>query len=141
LLEVIPPKRMPSDQNTVYRAVKRLYNLGIYPEWWKLEQMSAQQWRAIDALVQERDPHCRGVVLLGLNAPIGQLAESFRQAGASSTCRGFLVGRTIFQEPSRRWLAGEIDDATLIAEARATFETLIATWRRSRVGNRQEMAA
>jgi 5-dehydro-2-deoxygluconokinase len=141
LLEVIPPKRMPSDQNTVYRAVKRLYNLGIYPEWWKLEQMSAQQWRAIDALVQKRDPHCRGVVLLGLNAPIGQLAESFRQAGASSTCRGFLVGRTIFQEPSRRWLAGEIDDATLIAEARATFETLIATWRRSRVGNRQEMAA
>lgn len=141
LLEVIPPKSMAGDADTVLRAVKRLYNLGIYPEWWKLEQMSARQWRAIDALVRERDPHCRGVVLLGLNAPIEQLAESFRQAGASSTCRGFLVGRTIFQEPSRRWLAGEIDDAALIAQVRTAFETLIAAWRSSRMDKRQELAA
>ena len=140
LLEVIPPKNMATSDDTVYRAVKRLYNIGIYPEWWKLEHLSAAQWRAIDALVQERDPYCRGVVLLGLNASIDELADSFNEARASKTCRGFLVGRTIFHEPSRRWLAGEIDDAGLIAEVRANFEALIKIWQRTR-GAVQEQAA
>ncbi|CDG83611.1 pfkB carbohydrate kinase family protein [Janthinobacterium agaricidamnosum NBRC 102515 = DSM 9628] len=134
LLEVIPSKSLASAPDTVYRAVKRLYNLGIYPEWWKLEGMNAEQWANIDALVQERDPYCRGVVFLGLNASIEALAASFEQARHSRTCRGFMVGRTIFHEPSQRWLAGDIDDAGLIAEARANFETLITLWQRSRNG-------
>ena len=132
LLEVIPPKSMAADVGTVYRAVKRLYNIGIYPEWWKLEHLSAAQWQAIDALVQERDPYCRGVVLLGLHASIDDLAASFNQARDSATCRGFMVGRTIFHEPSQRWLAGAIDDAGLIAEVRANFEALIKIWQRTR---------
>ena len=132
LLEVIPPKSMAADAGTVYRAVKRLYNIGIYPEWWKLEHLSAAQWREIDALVRERDPYCRGVVLLGLQASIDDLAASFNEARDSTTCRGFMVGRTIFHEPSKRWLAGELDDAGLIGAVRANFEALIQVWRRSR---------
>jgi 5-dehydro-2-deoxygluconokinase len=68
------------------------------------------------------------VVLLGLNASAERLAEGFRQASQSRTCRGFAVGRTIFQEPSRLWMAGEIDDETLIRQVRATFEQLISAW-------------
>ena len=139
LLEVIPSDAFAKDDHTVLRAVKRLYNLGIYPEWWKLESLSASQWQAIDALVHERDPYCRGVVLLGLNASIDKLAASFEEARHSTTCRGFMVGRTIFQEPSRRWLAGQIDDATLISQVRANFEQLIGLWQRTR--NHLERAA
>jgi 5-dehydro-2-deoxygluconokinase len=133
LLEIIPPKDHPSTYpDVLYRALKRLYNLGIYPNWWKIEAPSAEQWQQIDALIQERDPYCRGVVLLGLNAPVEQLAEGFRNARASTTCRGFAVGRTIFHEPSRAWLAGEIDDGALIDRVRGTFETLIGAWRDAR---------
>lgn len=132
LLEVIPPKSMPSAPDTVYRALKRLYNIGVYPEWWKLEQLDAAQWAAIDALVQERDPYCRGVVLLGLHASIAALEEGFKAARDSKTCRGFMVGRTIFHEPGRRWLAGEINDTQLIAEIRANFESLIGLWQATR---------
>jgi 5-dehydro-2-deoxygluconokinase len=138
LLEVIPPKRdtLPSAPDTVFRALKRLYNLGIQPEWWKLAPLAAEQWQAIDALIAERDPYCRGVVLLGLSAGVDVLSEGFRAAAASRMCKGFTVGRTIFHEPSRAWLAGEIDDAALIASVRATFETLIGAWRdaRSHIG-------
>jgi 5-dehydro-2-deoxygluconokinase len=109
--------------------MKRLYNLGIQPEWWKLEPMSAAQWRAVDALIAERDPYCRGVLLLGLNAPHEKLAAGFRDARASTSCRGFAVGRTIFGEPARRWLENEIDDAALVATARANYEALIRSWR------------
>ena len=98
---------------TPYCARCSAYNLGIYPEWWKLEPMSPAQWHAVDALIAARDPHCRGVVLLGLNASIETLAAGFRDAQASRSCRGFAVGRTIFQEPSQAWLADKIDDAEL----------------------------
>jgi 5-dehydro-2-deoxygluconokinase len=132
LLEVIPPVELPRAPDTVLRALKRFYNLGIYPEWWKLEPMPAEQWRAIDALIAERDPYCRGVVLLGLSASVEKLAAGFREARASASCRGFAVGRSIFLEPSRHWLAGEIDDAILVERVRATFERLIGAWREVR---------
>ncbi len=141
LLEVIPPRELPRAPDTVLRALKRFYNLGIYPEWWKLEPMPAEQWRAIDALIAERDPYCRGVVLLGLSASVAKLAVAFREARASASCRGFAVGRSIFLEPSRHWLAGEIDDAMLVERVRATFETLIGAWREAhRVGIKERVA-
>ncbi|MEX3982592.1 5-dehydro-2-deoxygluconokinase [Paraburkholderia sp. EG287A] len=149
LLEVIPPKLggKPNAPDTVYRALKRLYNIGLYPEWWKLEPTGAAQWREIDALIAERDPYCRGVVLLGLSAPIDQLVEGFRAAAASNTCRGFTVGRSIFYEPSVAWLSGEIGDDEVIARARRAFETLIGAWRAARTeargahDNHEEKAA
>jgi 5-dehydro-2-deoxygluconokinase len=133
LLEVIPPKDHPSPHpDVIVRSLKRLYNLGIYPAWWKIETQSAKVWEQLDALIQERDPYCRGVVLLGLNAPAETLAAGFREASKSTTCRGFAVGRTIFHEPSRAWLEGEIDDAGLISRVQSTFGFLIESWRDAR---------
>lgn len=133
LLEIIPPKDHPSTfPDVMYRAIKRLYNLGIYPAWWKIEAQTPAVWQQLDALIQARDPYCRGVLLLGLNAPAAALAEGFRQARNSTTCRGFAVGRTIFQEPGRAWLAGEIDDATLIEHVQRTFVQLIDAWQAAR---------
>jgi len=133
LLEIIPPKDHPSTHpDVIYRSLKRLYNLGIYPAWWKIETQPAHVWEQLDALIQERDPYCRGVVLLGLNAPAEALAAGFREASRSSTCRGFAVGRTIFHEPSRAWLEGEIDDAGLISRVQSTFGFLIESWREAR---------
>jgi 5-dehydro-2-deoxygluconokinase len=133
LLEVIAPKDHPSTHpDVIYRSLKRFYNLGIYPAWWKIESQPAQVWEQLDALIQERDPYCRGVVLLGLNAPAETLAAGFRDAAKSSICKGFAVGRTIFHEPSRAWLEGEIDDADLINRVQSNFGFLIESWRDAR---------
>ena len=141
LLEIVPPADLPRAPDTVLRALKRLYNLGIRPEWWKLAPMPATEWRAIDALIAERDPYCRGVLVLGLNAPVDKLAAGFREARASKFCRGFAVGRTIFHDPSRAWLAGEIDDKELLGRVRATFTELVAAWREARDVAASERAA
>jgi 5-dehydro-2-deoxygluconokinase len=108
--------------------MKRFYNLGVYPEWWKLEPLLPAQWHAVDALIAERDPHCRGVLLLGQKASVDALAEGFAAARASGTCRGFAVGRTIFEAPARAWLAGTIDDDGLKRDVRRNYEALIDAW-------------
>jgi 5-dehydro-2-deoxygluconokinase len=136
LLEIVPPKHLPPGPDILVRAMKRLYNLGIHPEWWKVPPPSAAEWPAIDALVAERDPYCRGVVLLGLSAPIDTLARGFAEAARSRVCRGFAVGRTIFQEPARAWLSGALDDAGLVAGVRTNFEALIHAWTAARVKER-----
>ncbi|MNH03014.1 5-dehydro-2-deoxygluconokinase [compost metagenome] len=129
LLEVIPPKAHPSAMGHVlYRAIERIYDIGIQPAWWKIEAQSSEQWQALDALIEKRDPYCRGVVLLGLNAPFAELADGFAQAAGSRTCKGFAVGRTIFQEPSQAWLERSIDDAELISQVRGRFTQLIDAW-------------
>jgi len=132
MLEIIPPRQMVRDDETIHRAMKRLYNLGIHPEWWKLEPMSPSQWQAVDALIAERDPYCRGVLVLGMNASVDVLAASFRDARASRSCRGFAIGRTIFEAPARAWLANAIDDAELKRRVRDHYETLINAWREAK---------
>jgi 5-dehydro-2-deoxygluconokinase len=134
--EIVSPKGRPPSPDVLLRAMKRLYNLGIYPEWWKVPPPAASEWPALDALIAERDPYCRGVVLLGLSAPIETLARGFADAAASKSCRGFAVGRTIFHEPARAWLAGAIDDAGLVTGVRANFEALIDAWTETRSGQR-----
>ena len=105
-----------------YRALKRLYNLGIYPEWWKLEPMSPAQWQAVDALIAERDPHCRGVVLLGLNASVddagGRLPRRARAAARAAASPS--AARSSRSRPARGSPA-TIDDAD--AEAPACART------------------
>lgn len=142
LLEVIPPARANAGTpgERVLRAMKRIYNLGIRPEWWKLKPLAAAEWSTIDALIAERDPYCRGVVLLGLNAPFDELAQGFAAASRSTSCRGFAVGRSLFIEPASAWLRGDIDDAMLVERAAQQFARLAALWQQARTGQRQKTA-
>lgn len=134
LLELIPVKGLPPDPDAILRTMTRFYNLGIHPDWWKLPATSADQWARIDALIEKRDPFSRGVVMLGQNAPIEQLVASFEEARDSRTCRGFAVGRSIFQDPAREWLDGQIGDNELVERCCNSFEQLIVAWRRIRSG-------
>ena len=134
LLEVIPPRSMAAEGTVdaaVLRSIKRLYNLGFKPEWWKLAPMTVESWAALAQLVAERDPQCRGAVILGLNQPLEVLAQAFAQA-AHPIVKGFMVGRTLWAGPSLRWLKGEIDDNALIDEAARNFTLLVDAWRASR---------
>jgi 5-dehydro-2-deoxygluconokinase len=120
---------IPTDASVLPRALARLYEIGLRPDWWKLPpQRDPAAWGALGALVTEQDPHCRGIVILGLDAPEEELAASFAAAAGTREVRGFAVGRTIFGEPASQWLAGAIDDAALVAEIARRFERLIAAW-------------
>ncbi len=131
LLEVICPGPRPTSSAAadaiVLRAVRRLYNLGLRPEWWKLAPMASDGWDALAALVQQRDPLCRGAVILGLNQPLAHLGESFAQA-LNPIVKGFMVGRSLWAEPARRWLQQQCSDQELVQAVAHNFTELSRAW-------------
>ena len=133
LVEIIAGKHGALEDGTQATMLQHLYGLGIKPDWWKLEPApSAQAWAAIEAAIEAGDPYCRGIVMLGLEAPIETLEAAFRLAAPFRRVQGFAVGRSIFAEVAERWLSGAIDDAAAIADMAARFETLVKTWKRAR---------
>ncbi|HEY3486424.1 MAG TPA: 5-dehydro-2-deoxygluconokinase [Gammaproteobacteria bacterium] len=129
LIEVILPAGMPKTDELYIRALQRFYNIGIQPDWWKLPPQSAETWDKIETLVRARDPHCHGVVILGLDAPMDQLKVGFDAAAGKRIVKGFAVGRTIFMEPSREWMQGNINDQEFIKRIKANYLQLIKLWR------------
>jgi 5-dehydro-2-deoxygluconokinase len=135
LIEIIAGKNGPLDDDTIARALEELYALGIKPDWWKLEpQASAAAWRNIAGVIGRHDPWCRGVVLLGLDAPEEELAKGFAAVAAQPIVKGFAVGRTIFSAAAQAWLSGKMTDESAIADMAARFRTLADLWNHARRG-------
>jgi 5-dehydro-2-deoxygluconokinase len=129
LIEIIASKAGPMADDTVSRALGELYDAGLKPDWWKLEpQASRAAWANIDAVIAARDPFCRGVLLLGLDAPQEVLQAGFAAAQGSRSVKGFAVGRTIFADAARPWLAGRMSDEAAVADMAGRFGALVRIW-------------
>ena len=133
LLEVIPSKVGPIDDQTTARLISRFYDIGIYPDWWKLEPMqTSEAWAATCAAIETRDPHVQGVVILGLGQSEAELAASFRLAAPFALVKGFAVGRTIHADVGRAYLAGEIDAASAVAKMAENYRRMCGIWDQAR---------
>jgi 5-dehydro-2-deoxygluconokinase len=131
LIEIIAGKHGALADDTVAGVLGRLYGLGIKPDWWKLEpQKSAAAWRHIEQVIRTHDAYCRGVVMLGLEAPESEITAAFE--AATPVVRGFAVGRTIFADAAQKWLSGKITAEAAVADMAARFERLAAAWQRTR---------
>jgi 5-dehydro-2-deoxygluconokinase len=132
LLEIICPAAMTpagTQDEAVLRSITRFYNIGVKPEWWKIAPMQVQGWADLQALVAERDPHCRGAVILGLNQPLQVLADSFA-AATNPIVKGFMVGRTLWATASLSWLKNEIDDEAFVKQVAQNYAILVDAWRK-----------
>lgn len=130
LLEIICSGRgLPVDDATTARALTRIYNLGVRPAWWKLEAQSRAAWLSIAEVIERRDPHCNGVLMLGLDAPEEALQASFESAAATPVCKGFAVGRSIFNPAARGWFAGTLSDDEVVVDIANRYQRLIDSWR------------
>ncbi len=129
LLEVIPSKVGPVDDDTTPKVIQRFYDAGIYPDWWKLEPFKTEAaWRNVVAAIERNDPRTRGIVVLGLDAPEAELAASFALAAAQPLVKGFAVGRTIFGDVARAWMAGGMSDAEAVATMKDNYARLCGIW-------------
>ena len=136
LLEIIPPDESLDVGESVCRSVDRLHGLGIRPDWWKVPSMDRAHGERLAAAIEMHAPHCRGVLVLGLDAPLDALGAGFAEVAGIERFRGFAVGRSIFGEPSRAWLRGDIDDETLVRRVGDNYATAVALWDSARDGHR-----
>ena len=133
LVEIIPSKFGPVDESTTAAVIERFYAIGVFPDWWKLEPMvSDAAWQRTCAAIEGNDPHCRGIVVLGLDAPFEELRASFRVAAGHDLVKGFAVGRTIFGEVARSWMAGAMADDDAVARMTENFTRLCQAWDEAR---------
>jgi 5-dehydro-2-deoxygluconokinase len=133
LIEIIVSKHGPVEVDTVARVIERIYSLGIFPDWWKLEPArDAETWTMIEHAIHSHDPDCRGILLLGLSAPPEQLLEGFAVAAPFDLVKGFAVGRTVWQDCAEQWLTGAIDDNDAISAMAASFGLLVHGWHDAR---------
>ncbi len=129
LIEVIPPRDMPSDSSTLAEALEQIYRAGIFPDWWKLPPAAtAQEWEGITEVITRHDPHCRGVLILGLEASEDKLERSFHVAAPHAICRGFAVGRSIFADAATAWFSGRMSDADVVQDIAERYARLISLW-------------
>ena len=133
LLEVVPSKVGPIDETTSATIIERFYEIGVYPDWWKLEPMKTDiEWSNACAAIEKHDAHTRGVVVLGLDAPAADLEESFAKAARHELVKGFAVGRTIFGKAARSWFGGRLSDDEAVEMMAQNYKSLCDVWDRSR---------
>ncbi|SNS95886.1 bifunctional 5-dehydro-2-deoxygluconokinase/5-dehydro-2-deoxyphosphogluconate aldolase [Antarctobacter heliothermus] len=129
LLEVIPSKAGPVGDDTTARVIRRFYDIGVYPDWWKLEPMTSDAaWQMTVAAIEDNDAHTRGILVLGLGADEDALKASFEVAAPYPLVKGFAVGRTIFAEAARGWMTGALSDAQAIALMKDNYTRLCGLW-------------
>ena len=130
MIEVLPPAGASFAAGDLAGVLAEIYARGIRPDWWKLQpEPSTPAWAAITGVIADNDTHCRGVMLLGLDAPAEVLAEHFHVAASQSVCKGFAVGRSIFKVPAQAWLRRSIDDAELRRLVAVNYRQFRALWR------------
>ncbi len=129
LLEIIPSKVGPVNDQTSAQIIQRFYDLGVFPDWWKLEPFATDAaYQAACATITRNDPHTRGVVVLGLDAAEPDLAASLAIAARHDLVKGFAVGRTIFADAARAWLAGSMTDADAVTIMAEKYSRLCRIW-------------
>jgi 5-dehydro-2-deoxygluconokinase len=129
LLEVQATQGMKGDENSMAELLERFYEIGVRPEWWKLPpNADSGAWERIGDMVREHDPYCAGLLVLGQALEEEKLVESFVATASEALCNGFAIGRSIYGEAARRWLAGKIEDEELVSSVAANYERMISLW-------------
>ena len=130
LFEIITGNRgKPAAPDQILALMRRFYDLGVMPDWWKLEPIEdAGFWTAAGDIVRANDPHIQGIIVLGKEMPDDQLARVFGLSQPEPLVRGFAIGRTIFNDAAQAWFAGKTDDAGAQKMMMTVYERLIAAW-------------
>ncbi len=134
LLEVIPSKVGLVNDQTTAQVIQRFYDLGVFPDWWKLEPMTSTiAWKNTVEAITRNDPNTRGIVVLGLGESEEKLAASFEIAAKYSLVKGFAVGRTIFANSAHQYMAGTITELEAVLEMVTQYGRLCDIWDKARV--------
>lgn len=133
LIEIIPTPNSVVTEKTLSQILQRFYDIGLYPDWWKLPSpKSTKAFERIEQVIDDNDPFCQGVLLLGQLATTEQIATNFQNFVNFKHCKGFAIGRAIFNNPVIQWFSGKIPDNTLVDLVATNYNQVIAQYQKAK---------
>ena len=110
------------------QVITDLYAGAVYPTIWKLEGYETQSGAdVVLAAVAAETDHPAVCIVLGRDAPLSRV-EHWLSVGARCDFVGFAVGRTIWEEPLGRHLAGTLSSEGLVDAVAENYSTLVDTF-------------
>ncbi len=96
-------------------AIAELQQAGVEPDLWKVEGLdTAEDCRLVAEAARAGGRDDVACVVLGAGADEATVAHWLRQAATVDGFVGFAIGRTIFWDALKEWLAGDIDRETAV---------------------------
>ena len=122
-----------TDPEQIVELIKRFYELGIFPDWWKIEPVKDKNfWKMTCEFVNSNDPYTNGVVVLGKDTDQEHMIDVFNATQKEKLVKGFAIGRTIFSEAAKKWLNDEISNDYAKDIMSNKLKKLIKIWENSR---------
>lgn len=127
LLETLASPHGAVDDDTIARIMTRVYDLGVRPDCWVVEdQPTAAGWKNCGDVLRARDAHVRGIITIART--IDGFDAVARKAKTEPLVKGFCAGRSMWGGIIEEWISGGIDDTRAVQKIAANFAAVCAAW-------------
>ncbi|MGL4323873.1 MAG: bifunctional 5-dehydro-2-deoxygluconokinase/5-dehydro-2-deoxyphosphogluconate aldolase [Beijerinckiaceae bacterium] len=127
LLETLASPHGPVEEDTVARVLRRVYDRGVRPDWWVIEdQPSPQAWKNCGDILRAHDPRCRGLITIARS--IDGFGDVAQRARSEPLMRGFCAGRSVWGDVVEPWMTGSVNDAAAVQVIAGHFAAVSAAW-------------
>ena len=107
-------------------AIAELQEAGVEPDIWKVEGLdTAEDCKLVADAARAGGRDDVACVVLGAGADEATVAHWLRQAATVDGFVGFAIGRTIFWDALKKWIAGESDRETAVDEIAGNYRSTI----------------
>jgi 5-dehydro-2-deoxygluconokinase len=138
---LVPPTPEQSENNDydhqlrpdlTVQMIHEIYNAGIFPNIWKIEGSDTTEFykKSADAIASH-DSNAR-IVVLGRNETLDQVGQWLTVGGENDSVIGFAVGRTVFLDAIKKFIAGEYTDQQAIDQISENYFKLYQTFSKTK---------
>lgn len=129
VIELAPATNSLITASTHSHIMQRLYEIGIYPDWWQmLPPRDQRAFENVQRVIGENDKFCKGVLILAQQATLEQLPVMFANAVKCAPCKGFVVDKSLFQAALNQWFGQTMTNQAFIETVCRSFEKAISIW-------------
>lgn len=140
MLEFVVPDEYSANALDVVTTIRRVYQNGIQPTWWKLAALTNRNdWLSVQSEILQNDSQAR-VILMGGQCKALECYQSRFSAAKDIDCvSGFAIGRSIFWQPWQDWCDDKISLQDVEMQVAANYQAFIDLWQKQqRVVNKDK---
>lgn len=124
---ILPPER--DRATTMLRAIEALQDADVEPDVWKLEGLDREDdARAVVAQARTGGRDHVICTILGAGAPDDRVDHWLGVAARVDGFAGFAIGRSIWRDPIKAWLAGTLDRDAAAARIAESYLRFVAVY-------------